>query len=129
MTNIEKFKENIVNMIFDLEGIGIKNGKPVCCSSLNCFECDFYDDEGTCKECFTKWMNEEYKESIVDWTRIPIDAKILVRDNKNEKWQKRHFAGYENDKVNAWANAGTSWSSSKRNSWNFAKLAEDLDEE
>lgn len=54
MTNIEKFKKNIVNMIFDPECIGIKNGEPVYCSSLNCFECDLYDNGGTCRECFTK---------------------------------------------------------------------------
>lgn len=74
-------------------------------------------------------MNEEYKEPIVDWTRIPIDTKILVRDKENEKWEKRYFAGYENDKVNAWVNAGTIWNSFKKVGWNFAKLAEDLDEE
>ena len=41
------------------------------------------------------WLLEEYKEPEVNWSKVEVDTPILVRDNKNTEWIRRHFAKYE----------------------------------
>ena len=51
------------------------------------------------------WDRKDY----VDWSKVEVDTKILVRDNPDAKWKKQHFAKYENGKVYAWCGGKTSW--------------------
>lgn len=64
----------------------------------------------------------------VNWSKIPIDTKILVSDD-DESWCKRHFAKYENEKVYAWEFGFTSWTTGSFRCYNYAKLAEEPIEE
>ena len=76
---------------------------------------------------FREWLNSEYVESPVDWSKVAVDTPILVRDNAEEAWEKRHFAKYENGIVYAWDHGTTSWSacgSSDISDWKMAKLVE-----
>ncbi len=50
---------------------------------------------------------EEIKEEI-DWTAIPVDTLIEVKDRGMDKWVKRYFANYDRDFVYAWNNGATS---------------------
>ena len=64
----------------------------------------------------------------VDWSKIPVDTKVLVSNSKNGEWDKRYFAKFENGKVFTFTNGATSWSTSRPNnlivvSWKYAKLA------
>ena len=68
-------------------------------------------------------------EEIVDWSKVPVDTKILVANftgNDNEIiWWKRHFAKYENGKIYAWCNGATSFtidSDDLCTRWDFVKL-------
>lgn len=64
---------------------------------------------------------------IVDWSKVPVDTPILVRDSEISKWEKRYFAFFENGRVNAWCGGTTSWSNeniTRTMSWKYAKLAE-----
>lgn len=69
-------------------------------------------------------------EETIDWSKVPIDTKILVSNNK-EEWFKRHFAKYENEKIYAWADGKTSFSAEYCNdviSWDYAKLYKEGEE-
>ena len=65
---------------------------------------------------------------IVDWSKVPVDTPILVKDFKEYNWERRYFAKVENDKVYAWDGGATSWSVDNSKccftSWRHAKLAE-----
>ena len=64
-------------------------------------------------------------EEIVDWSKVPVDTKILVRVSEHNEWSKRHFAKFENGKVYAWDNGKTSFTSNTKSSytaWQQAKL-------
>ena len=61
-------------------------------------------------------------EELTDWSKVPVDTKILVRNYKENKWKKRYFAKYENGTVYAWYNGGTSYSQSDTIDWDCAKL-------
>jgi len=58
------------------------------------------------------------------WNDVPIDTKILVRTNINNKWVPAYFAGYEYGVIKAFADGGTSWSREDKRGWEYAKLAE-----
>ncbi len=40
------------------------------------------------------WLNEEYKEPEVDWSKVPVDTKVFVRNLEDGLWRPRHFAKY-----------------------------------
>ena len=65
---------------------------------------------------------------VIDWSKVPVDTPILVKDFKEYNWERRYFAKVENDKVYAWDGGATSWSVGNSKycftSWRHAKLAE-----
>ena len=70
------------------------------------------------------WLDEEYQEPKVDWSKVNVDDPILVRDGDDEEWNRAHFACYEDGKVHAWSGGKTSWTASSYMHWEQAKLAE-----
>lgn len=70
------------------------------------------------------WLDEEYQEPEVDWSKVNVDDPILVRDGDDEEWNRAHFACYEDGKVHAWSGGKTSWTASSYMYWQQAKLAE-----
>ena len=68
---------------------------------------------------------KECEEPKVDWSKVPVDTPILVKDYEDAEWSKRHFAKYENGIIYAWQAGCTSQSIAVHMSkWKFAKLAE-----
>ena len=71
------------------------------------------------EKAFEIVMNYEPK---VDWTKVPVDTKILVKDYKDEDWKKRHFAKYENGKIYAYDDGKSSFTTDVIASWSYGKL-------
>ena len=69
-------------------------------------------------------------EEIIDWSKVAVDTKILVRQHDNEKWTERHFAKYEDKKIYAWKDGRTSFTSTENRctEWNQAKLYKEGEE-
>ena len=64
-------------------------------------------------------------EDEIDWDKVEVDTKVLVRDRPYNEWLKRHFAKYENGKVYVFNDGRTSWSSRGITHWEETKLWED----
>ena len=132
MTNKEKYGNEIIKLATNTALFGLKNGKPAICEEIKCEECDFYESD-SCKGNtynFCEWLNSEYVEPPVDWSKVAVDTPILVRDTEKEEWRKRYFAKYEDGIVYAWRDGTTSWSMFNSDSitdWEMAKLAESED--
>lgn len=124
MKNREKYREKILNYkrgeFCDnfikqniLKPLGIK------CIEISCSQCDLI-----CQ----MWLEEECKEQEpeVDWSKVPVDTPILVRESGRDRWVKRHFAKYEDGMVFAWRSGSTSWSNQSGcpSWWKYAKLAD-----
>lgn len=64
---------------------------------------------------------------IVDWSKVPVDTPILVKDNYEDCWHKRYFAKYENGVVFAFSYGSTQWSNDGDTPIHYdeAKLVED----
>lgn len=126
MLNREKYAKEILDLACNGYGFAMVGGKITKCINTNCAECVFCSTVITCREKIAKWANSEYVEPPVDWSKVAVDTPILVRDSKEGKWLRRHFANYENGTVYAWECGATSWSSSigSVRNWEYAKLAE-----
>lgn len=126
MTNYEKYKE-IIDEIWEAgHSVAICNGEVRCCDDVRCIECGF-SGCGYCAPPMARWLVSEYKEPLTDWSKVAVDTPILVRDNEDCGWRKRHFAEYKNGKVYAWCDGHTSWtaySKCETTKWKIAKLAE-----
>lgn len=69
------------------------------------------------------WLDEEYKEPEVDWSKVKVDTPILVSVDGN-RWHHRYFAEYCDGIVYAFDDGATSWTSNEKTEWEYAKLAE-----
>nr|DAJ57790.1 MAG TPA: hypothetical protein [Caudoviricetes sp.] len=71
-------------------------------------------------------LNIEEELGIIDWSKVPVDTPILVRDLKAQDWGKRYFAFFKDGKVYAWTGGATSWSAEDDKEalpWTDVKLA------
>lgn len=132
MTNREKYAEQILDIAVTGHPFAInRNGEVNSCGKVPCDECIFRKNKVTdisCGEKIKEWSEQEYVESPVDWSKVPVDTKILVRGSEDEPWLKRHFARYENNIVFAWDSGCTSYSAYGCDNvagCKYAKLAEE----
>lgn len=128
MTNREKYAKEILDIACTGSRLALVNGKIHACECVTCGKCDLYDrgiDVKDCRDKIKEWCNSEYVEPPVDWTKVPIDTPILVRDSADGNWMKRHFSGCLDGKVMAFRDGRTSWNSVENCCWKYAKLATD----
>lgn len=136
MTNYEKYKDEIIKALFVTGSIGInkETGEFLGCGNLHCDgDCLFgIDTGGMCTlETTQKWLDSAYVESKkeeVDWSKVPIDTKVLVSDDSKD-WVRGYFAGYDrrNRIIYTFQYGATSWTNENigRIEWRYVKLAED----
>ncbi len=126
MKNREKFAEQIIDIAIQRNKIAVNltSGEPCACREIKCSECLF--GGRNCEVSLREWAEKEYEEPPVDWSKVPVDTPILVRDSEEEAWRKKHFAKFEYEKVHTWCCGTTSWSNDDSGTctWKFAKLAE-----
>ena len=130
MLNKEKFKDEIVEIACTGYDFALENGKVVNCQYTDCWNCSFssHINGVSCTVNRKNWANSEYEE-YVDWSKVPVDTKILVRDNENVPWTPRHFACIEHGCVYAFSYGRTSFTcNGKGRSWKYAKLYKEEEE-
>lgn len=132
MTNLEKYQKELSKYLFNDEAFCVSNCDKICnCCDIACSHCLFYNSvnlPGGCKKAREDWLMQEYVEPEVDWSEIPVDTPILVKNFERDLWRRRYFAKYENGKVYAWDGGRTSWSVDRPNEivdWVITKLAEE----
>jgi len=102
----------------------LMNGKT---SVAKCHDNDIYDEEFGKALTLARILGDKTKEDsllgAVDWTKVPKDTKVLVRDYDNYGWNRKYFKEFKDGKFICYTN-GDSWSSEDISSWNFYKLYE-----
>nr|DAM50684.1 MAG TPA: Exonuclease V - a 5' deoxyribonuclease [Caudoviricetes sp.] len=124
MTNREKFKDELDEML--LAFLAVVEEKPAHCEDMDCQECDFRGKCPVREKCVIDWLNAEYQDPPVDWSKVPIDTPVLVSDD-GEKWHKRYYAGVGDDgdpKVYSFGQTSWSGTDGARISYEFMRLAE-----
>ena len=130
MLNKEKFKDEIVELACNGCALALKDGKVANCQTTDCMACSFssYNDGVCCSVKRKNWANSEYEE-YVDWSKVPVDTKILVRDTEDQQWKRRHFAGVDRGGVYTFACGRTSFTNDGRKCyWKYAKLYKEEEE-
>lgn len=132
MTNREKYAEQILDIAVTGHSIAIdKKGKIYKCNEFKCENCIFSRDESDGSDCYEKtkeWSEQEYVEPPVDWSKVPVDTKVFVRDSDSDTWKHRYFAKFEDGKIYTWNDGRSSFTSFEPGAtlwWNQGKLAED----
>ncbi len=136
MKNREKFRDEIKTAIETGTTCAIIRNfvrpKPLDLSA-NEF-CEKYNCYG-CSNLFAFWLDEEYVEPqkpAVDWSKVPVDTLVRVRDYENCEWGLRYFKGFDKsnpeEKYEAWSNGATSKTANDNsNHWKYCELVEDED--
>lgn len=110
MTNREAHKDTLDTILAGV--VAIVEGKPELCATAGCKRCLFL---GSCrkpehKKAIIDWLNAEYQEPSVDWSKVPIDTPVLA-SNDGKHWSRLYFAGVGDDGNPETFYAGaTSWS-------------------
>ena len=133
MTNREKFAEQILNIACGGYPLAVDENtmEPMKCGTYkDCKRCLFDKKSTGCKRLRMEWCESEYVEPQIDWSKVPVDTPILVRDCESDEWIRRYYAGFFSEgRVRAWSGGRTSWSAYDGERryvavWNYAKLAE-----
>lgn len=143
MKNREKYREEIVKSIKDRDSCEfmIKTVNPVYSDGWECNDELCQRDEcEACLKLFAFWLDEEYEEPPkpeVDWSKVPVDTLVRVRDNEDDEWLLRYFDSLEDESFSSMAGhnyrvfADGATSVTGRDYfeyWKYCELAEDEDD-
>ena len=119
MKNREKFKDELTEACMkEVEGRFFdKYIRPY----YNCDEWQHFSDEA-CAILTALWLDEEYQEPEVDWSKVEVDTPILVSRDGN-RWYHGHFSEYRDRTVYVFNSGATSWTGNVSTGWEYAKLA------
>lgn len=105
----------------------IRKKDEICNFYVNCKDCPIYTldcaELDKAEEIIMNWEKPE-----IDWSKVEVDTKILVKHYSGGEWIKRYFAKYENEKIYTFCNGTTSWNNDGLTSWTYAKLWEGNEE-
>ena len=125
MTNREEYKDILDDMLARI--VAVVDGKPVRCGNASCGRCLFLSSctKGENTKKVIDWLNAEYQEPGVDWSKVPIDTPVLVSCD-GERWYRRYFSGMRGGEPETYDCGATSWSVDDMRTcwWKYMKLAE-----
>lgn len=130
MLNKEKYAKEIMDLALKHDTVALVDGKVCSCNGIiDCSKCLFNVGlwSSDCDKKFIEWSNSEYKETEIDWSKVPVDTPILVWDFDNDIQWKRHFAYFKDNNIYAWSDGLTSYTTSEVAKWKNAKIAEGVD--
>lgn len=137
MKNREKYRDEILNSVFirgNLEAYCEFAKKNVLPNLTNCTngECDGLQSCGLCRDIFAFWLDEEYEEPELDWSKVPVDTLVRVRDREDQEWILRYFKGINDGnamcRYSAWESGATSKTAERKYlCWKYCELVEDED--
>ena len=80
MTNKEKYGNEIIDLAVNAGILALKNGEPAICEEIKCEDCDFCEPD-SCRRStynFREWLNSEYVEPPVDWSKVAVDIHQFI---------------------------------------------------
>ena len=87
-----------------------------------------------CGMALQLWLDEEYVEPQkpeVDWSNVPVDTLVRVRDDESQGWTLVYFKGVDETQENrfmAWFDGATSITAyGNYTHWRYCELVEDED--
>ena len=82
----------------------------------------------TCGTALQLWLDEEYTEPEVDWSKVPVDTLVRVREYESEAWRLQYFKGIDDsstDRFMVWECGATSVTAEgDYTNWRYCELVE-----
>lgn len=134
MKNREKYKNELMD--------AIKKDGNICefminhgVSQMFGKDMESFCGETECTSCTTAlnlWLDEEYEEPEVDWSNVPVDTLVRVRDREEQEWTLKYFKGLEEEgyinRFQTWVDGATSKTAyGEYEDWTYCELVEDED--
>ena len=100
MKNREKYREEIIKAIKSRETCEFMNDTVIQEFIGSKTDSKYICEMGDCRAClirFTLWLDEEYIEPSkpeVDWSKVPVDTLVRVRDSEEQEWTLRYFRSF-----------------------------------
>lgn len=140
MKNREKFREEIVKAFENDDIVNEKTCRFVRDNVIPKFRTE--ENKGrsrcgmlscvVCSKMFAFWLDEEYVEPPkpeVDWSKVPVDTLVRVRDHESKDWNLRYFKGIDNSnsyRFIVWSAGATSVTAEGScMNWKYCELVED----
>lgn len=140
MKNREKYKNELMDVIkMDGNICGFVKNHGVAKMLGNDIERLCEMDCVTCGTALQIWLDEEYTEPPkpeIDWSKVPVDTLVRVRDYKSDEWTLRYFKGLSRTPsayppgydYEVWALGATSVTAEgDTEQWKYCELVEDED--
>lgn len=96
--------------------------------------CDIFNC-AWCRVLLDIWLDEEYIEPLkpeVNWSKVPVDTLVRVRDDADDEWYLRYFKGTEDSALYrfvTWESGATSITAyDSVENWKYCELVEDEDD-
>ena len=124
MNIIEVIKRRNVGKIYEIFIDGTSKGRWELKDGFSTKEFDFFKDgEALTEIYFASQIARMEFEEVIDWSKVPIDAKVLISSD-GIKWERRHFAKYENEKVYCFIEGLTSFTTKDNKTcvWKYVRL-------
>ena len=135
MKNREKYKNELVDAIKkDGRVCGFVKNHGVAQMLRKDIESLCEMDCITCGTALQLWLDEEYEEPEVDWSKVPVDTLVRVRNRAEDKWLLRYFKEIGDEHLNCryftWPGGTTSKTAEGSCiEWKYCELVEDEDDE
>ena len=133
MKNKEKFADILMDLLVKNERVAINNGTEIPCTCIDfcCNDC-LRGIDGCDGEILREWLEAEYVPKV-DWSKVPVDTKVYVRNREEDEWKPRYFSEFKDGKVYVWITGTTSFTvnsmGSGKISYIYVKLAEEEENE
>lgn len=113
MKNREKYKNELMNVIkIDGRICGFMKKHDVYRIIGTDWEHFCEMDCIACGIALQLWLDEEYEEPEVDWSKVPVDTLVRVRNRKENEWLVRYFKGFDEKRTThkflVWSDGRTS---------------------
>lgn len=134
MKNREKYKNELIKVIkMDGRICGFVKKHEVF-RMFGTYKEGFCGEMG-CVDCATAlqlWLDEEYEAYEVDWSKVPVDTLVQVRNYEDQEWRLRYFEGIDDSPMYrfvTWRSGATSITAcDDTENWRFCELVEVEDE-
>lgn len=140
MKNREKYADKIIKIVLNGETCDFMKNVviPLYIDGRESSEnfCSTNSCEG-CSKLFAFWLDGDYEVPPTDWTNVPVDTLVRVRDNESDEWVLRYFDSFEEESFRSMAGhnyrvfADGATSVTGRDyveHWKYCELAEDAAE-
>ena len=127
MNYFDVIKKENIGKSYEMFIDGVNKGVWELKNGFGTDEFEFYREERPLSRIYfaSQVVRMEFKE-VVDWSKIPVDTKVLVKDEEDScVYTKRYFAEFKDGYIYTWADGKTSFTTQAKTKWNYGKLYEE----